>query len=460
MIDIVKKINLFEKEVLKVNMINESGIKNIKNLSKYFKTATIYFHIDLDGVTSAIGMKSYLSRYGIKTTEAIPIQYGELEYSIKTPKPGSLAVLVDFASGKPIMKIWTDHHDSQHLGVLSGMSTSFIKSPSNASYISQKISYSDIFPSSDIKIIDMVDSAKFIDYNVTVDEVMRAVFGLNKNIDLKKNKILMGLATNKLILTYKNKPGFLEKLVMTANPSLISIYNITRGLAKKAGYAPPEDIEKHGKTYVEKIKVSDKIKLVGTTMIEYAPAAKMFDPGSYDRYSSFKAFPDVDYRIIHWPMGLIQVSKNPFKKGKNSYHLGEICQKILNKYKGELKNIKISFGEIKETFEKKTTIESIGYTYNDFINMFSKKAEEIEKEKAWSFKEALKNVGKKKWSTLPQPQKDFLNELKVTAWDIIQYSSGGHKDITNISSLNFISKNLTMKILNDLIDEMKDKHLQ
>ena len=56
--------------------VDESGLKNISKLAKTYKKATGYFHMDLDGVTSAIAMKKYLEGYGIKTVKVIPINYG------------------------------------------------------------------------------------------------------------------------------------------------------------------------------------------------------------------------------------------------------------------------------------------------------------------------------------------------------------------------------------------------
>ena len=43
-------------------LIFESGIRNIKELSKRYPKAKIYFHQDLDGVTTALGMKNYLEQ--------------------------------------------------------------------------------------------------------------------------------------------------------------------------------------------------------------------------------------------------------------------------------------------------------------------------------------------------------------------------------------------------------------
>jgi single-stranded DNA-specific DHH superfamily exonuclease len=43
-------------------LLNESGIRDIKQISKRYKKAKIYFHQDLDGVTTAIAMKEYLEQ--------------------------------------------------------------------------------------------------------------------------------------------------------------------------------------------------------------------------------------------------------------------------------------------------------------------------------------------------------------------------------------------------------------
>ena len=41
--------------------INEEvGLKNISKIAKLYKTAEIYFHKDLDGVTSALAIKTFL----------------------------------------------------------------------------------------------------------------------------------------------------------------------------------------------------------------------------------------------------------------------------------------------------------------------------------------------------------------------------------------------------------------
>ena len=73
-----------------------------------------------------------------------------------------MPVLVDFAHGKVMFEIHTDHHDTQS-GVEGHTSTSFKQAKSNVETISQVISPKEIFTNDDIFVISMVDSAKFVE---------------------------------------------------------------------------------------------------------------------------------------------------------------------------------------------------------------------------------------------------------------------------------------------------------
>ena len=159
------KIEVTEQQYKLINssLLNESGIRDINKLADRYSKAEIYFHQDLDGVVSALGMKSYLEQYGIEIIGSHVIQYGDKEFSVKKPDASGdvMPVLVDFAHGKPIFKIHTDHHDSQS-GVEDETSTQFRGARSNVETISQSISPSDIFSNEDIMMINTVDSSAFV----------------------------------------------------------------------------------------------------------------------------------------------------------------------------------------------------------------------------------------------------------------------------------------------------------
>jgi hypothetical protein len=137
-------------------------------------------------------MKNYLEQHGIEVVDAEVIQYGDKEFAIKKPEGHGevMPVLVDFAHGKPMFVIHTDHHDSQ-AGVESDTATNFKASRSNVETISQTVSPKEIFPSDDIMVISTVDSANFAVNKITPEMVMNYLFKIDKDSTLKRNKIMI-----------------------------------------------------------------------------------------------------------------------------------------------------------------------------------------------------------------------------------------------------------------------------
>ena len=214
-------------------VLNEGGLRDIKKLAERYQKAKIFFHQDLDGVATAIGMKDYLVRNGIQVVDAEIIQYGDKEFTIQKPMANGdiMPVLVDFAHGKPIFVIHTDHHDSQ-AGADDTKSKSFRSARSNVESMSQILSPSDIFPNEDITLISTVDSANYKQYGITPEQVTNFVKEVDPSKTAGENKMLFGLVVNKLLLAYKNKPSFLEQLVLQCTPSMVNIYLKIRELAK------------------------------------------------------------------------------------------------------------------------------------------------------------------------------------------------------------------------------------
>jgi hypothetical protein len=424
-------------------LITESGLRDIKVLSKRYPKAEIYFHQDLDGVTTAIAMKQYLENNGIKVVGSHIIQYGDKEFAVKKndAKGDVMPVLVDFAHGKPMFVIHTDHHDRQ-AGAEDTKSTSFRSSRSNVETISQVVSPKELFPSSDILLISTVDSANYASNNISVDEVISYLFRLDKDKSLEKNKMLMGLVVNKLLLAFKNKPGFLETLVMKCTPSLLNILHTIKSIMVEKGYAKPEQLEVNKDEYVKSMQTNPNVKVLGNIIVQYG-GGSMFKPGSYDRYTPFKNNPEADFIVIAWPLGLVQASCNPFKgerqlKGVN---LGEIAQEVLSKWEGQLKQREISLSTIKWISEssKDFNSESTGFTFKDFVALYGKEFKNME-----NGKEKLIHIGEmmeQPFSELPEEHRKMLDDINVNAWDFIQANSGGHKCITNISGLNFMGRN-------------------
>ena len=487
-------------------LLKESGVRNINKLRSLFDKVVIVTHQDLDGVISAIGMKNYFERYGFNVIDTQIIQYGSREWTLKKSNTDGdvMFCLCDFSHGKPMFTVHLDHHDKQ-VGTEKGTSTSFRQARSNAETISQVVSPSDIFTHDDIKMVSTVDSADFVRMGVTPDDIMRFIFTYEKPIIESKTfiekfvlwfktklgktpkkeltvsdgKKMIALVTNKLLLSYKNKPKFLERLVMESTPSLINIYlNILR-IVKEEGYASPEMMKANQDEYIEKQKQSDKVKYDKKTgIITQYGGGSLFKPGAYDRYVPFKNYPDADFLIIVWPLGLIQVSMNPFKKGRSlkGVNLGEVMSTVLDKFKSELENYIITLDTIKYFSEKDKSFsvdESIGFTYNDMVALFNDTEGGIiglNKTPDGSSPEytvdrwqsAIKRIMDKPYVNLSDKERNALKLLKISGWDLVKSQSGGHKAISNASGFMYFGKDGTdwiKRIARELYSELKNRIL-
>ena len=419
-------------------ILKETGLRDINALAKRYPKAEIYFHQDLDGVTTAIAMKRYLEDNGIDVVGAHIIQYGDKEFAVKKndAQGDVMPVLVDFAHGKPMFVIHTDHHDKQ-VGVEKRTSKQFRGARSNVETISQVVSPKDLFPSSDILLINTVDSADYAKHDITPDEVVNYIYRLDKDKPLQKNKMLLGLVINKLLLAFKNKPGFLEYLVMDSEPSLMSILTNIKDWMKRTNAASPEEMQKNAEDYRQKMK--DYPRVSDSIIFQYG-GGSMFKPGSYDRYTPFRNNPDADFIIIAWPMGIVQASCNPFKEDRKlkGINLGEVKDVVLSKWESKLKEKPVSLYTIKRVSEMSAGEGSVGFTFKDFEALYGDKFTTMEGgEKVLNH---IQDMMETPFKDLTEEHKEMLDKIGINAWDLIQSNSGGHKCITNISGLNYLGR--------------------
>jgi hypothetical protein len=178
----------------------------------------------------------------------------------------------------------------------------------------------------------------------------------------------------------------------------------------------------------------------------------MVKPGSYDRYVPFKNNPDANFLVIAWPMGLVQASCNPFKKERSlkGINLGEIAQEVLEKYRDVLQNEKITADRIKYISERKTQEFSAGFNLSDLTAFYGDKIKGININQDSSYVNLFKNIMDKQQNKLSDKQQNILKSAWVSAWDIIQANSGGHKCITNISGLMYLPKELKKEMITGL----------
>ena len=532
------------------------GLKNIKNISKKYKKCEIYFHMDLDGVTSALAMKYYLETYyNINMIDCHIIQYGGLEFAVNEIKDDNLAIVVDFSHSKPMFQIATDHHDSQ-IGDEQTNSTYFKSARSNVEIISNEISHNDIFISTDIELIRTIDSANFLEYNIKPENIQNSIFKNDKKLSTNQNRYMMGFVVNRLLLAYKNKRitvrsldgknnhknrNILECLTMDSTASLYSMYNNLKHYINNAKtsdrlgrLSTPEEILKNVTSYINRMKnysfvedsegqtyeistnelkvlkiINNKIKRdlpkisknlgisfkdlkecianlqenkyifftrnnnyfvgdKGKKLLEFKKVTKgvhmdkeykiiiqygggnMFEPGSYDRYTPFKNFPKANFLCIVWPMGIIQISCNPFReKELKDVDLGSIAREVLSEHKNKLSNIFISLESLKNEYEtsqnwKKMQKEEgddfsgVGFKFSDLKAFYSDNIIDINNNKIDMNNINIESIMNIDYEFLSEEQKNKLKLYRVSIFDIIQRNSGGHPSITNLSGIGFL----------------------
>ena len=420
-------------------LLNESGIRDIKDIAKRYKMAKIYFHLDLDGVTTALAMKNYLERNGIKVVDAEPIQYGAKEFAVKKPEGEGeiMPVLVDFAHGKPMFVIHTDHHDTQ-AGVEGNTSVNFKPARSNVETISQSVSPSDIFPPEDVETISMIDSADFAKHDIKPRDVINYLFQIDRTKGFKENKRKMGLVANKLLLAFKNKPGYLRDIVLNAQPSLLSILTNIKDQVESKGYATIDKLEQNKEAYIESRKKEGAVDYSDGVISQYGFGSTM-KPGSYDRYTPFENYPEADFLVTGMHLGMVQASCNPYKKDRalKGVNLGEVKDEVLDKLSGELKSIPVTFGDLKRVGEQEAEYGSVGFTLKDFMAIYGN-APSLKINGGESLLKIVGDISENLYRRLSDKQKDILDRITVDGYDVINANSGGHKCITNISGINFL----------------------
>jgi hypothetical protein len=209
----------------------------------------------------------------------------------------------------------------------------------------------------------------------------------------------------------------------------------------------------------------------------------VYDTGSYDRYVVFKNNPGADFVCTIYPMGLIQVSCNPFKeKVLKQIDLGAITTEILAKYKYQLSNINVPISDIKRISEDEIAkmktkygpdYEAIGFTFGDLKAFYPKAINYLPNRKSNDMKtkeildlnsdnpmvKMVEDCMSKPFDEWSYKEKDEMSWLRIPAMTIIEVNSGGHPSITNIQGLNYLGsrRDLLKRLFNteDYTDVMK-----
>jgi len=258
----MKKYNNF------VNQLNESAPR-IPNSEDYWikkgkigKEAMIYFHDDLDGIYSATVMKNYLEGKGFTIHGYGIVNYQEGWNTTKL-NPKYINIALDYADNVDGIDVYMDHHGSFDLEEVRDREKNrgSVKTETTSAYEGICDQLGLPIDATIQNVIDMVDSAKYDDYNIEQEVLL--------DFDPKKfkSKLEFAAAFNQMLKRSDHKT-FIEVVANSKDkaPSIYNIYRLFRLLypannmnlwavkkgAKNAGFGTDID------AYVKHLKLNDK----------------------------------------------------------------------------------------------------------------------------------------------------------------------------------------------------------
>ena len=260
----MKKYNSF------IQVINESAPR-IPNSEEYWinkgkvgKEVIIYFHDDLDGIYSATVMKNYL-----ESKEFVVHGYGIVNYqegwNTTTLDPKYINIALDYAENADGIDVYMDHHGSFDLEEVKDRekNRASVKTETTSAYEGICDQLGLPIDASIQNVIDMVDSAKYDDYEIDQEVLL--------NFDPKefKSKLEFASAFNQMLKRSDHKT-FIEVVANSKDmaPSIYNIYRLFRLLypannmnlyklksaAKRAGFLT-DDNNPDTEAYIKSLKL-------------------------------------------------------------------------------------------------------------------------------------------------------------------------------------------------------------
>jgi len=448
-------------------------LKKINKMIESYKFTEfeIYYHNDLDGVTSAIMIKKYIEENtNLKLHKTYVMSIMESEFIIKKPDPTKFSILVDFSRYKKGINLFIDHHDTNKTGLNSDECISIIdgSKASNVSVINEYLCKDiNTFNTDELVGIDIVDGAQFCEYGIYPEQLNGYVYD--------KDKYLQAILLSKMINAYKHEDDLLNALVESSNTSFDNIYETLNYIIEFTEATPVNIMNDNTRDYVDSYKKSKKHYVLNDSIVvQDGTVANCYNKGSYNRYGSFINYPDSNFVCTYWDFSqLISLSYNPFKHNNINpkYNLiEEVLDKIISSYKDRFIELDqtISLYDVKKLLEQNIDSpkgykeNSIGFTYNDLKIYLPDTYKDIQKTFGNRFEQCenlLIKLLDKTYTKLEQSEIEFLDSIKSNVYELVKNLSGGHKTIINID-LRFVNdKDIIQDIFDECIEILESKYL-
>jgi len=187
------------------------------------KNVCLITHNDLDGIVSAIIMKNYLINHDFKI-----IKYGLIDYqegvSAFKLDDSLINITLDFASDDEIFNYYVDHHGvfSEEDKIIAQKKGS-IKTDTGSAAEGLALQLGIPFSNDTKDWIDMVDSAKYEEYNVDIKGILD--FDLKKIASGPNAKLNFAASFNQMLKRSDHKT-FIEVINASQEPSIYNIFRL------------------------------------------------------------------------------------------------------------------------------------------------------------------------------------------------------------------------------------------
>ncbi len=247
----MRKINKFNN----FNLIKEEAAPRLPKSEEYWlkrgkvgKKVALYTHDDMDGIYTALCVKSYLLNAGFEI-----VKYGILNYSegwkYTTLDPELINVVLDFANmpgdeRDDMIDYYLDHHGIFTPEELEKYKNSPVqKKKTGSAYEAACQALGVPQDALTVEVIDMIDSAKYQDYGVSWDRLLDWNLADIKKSD--KRRLEFGAAFNQFLKRADHKT-IISVIENCPDASIYAIFNVMKKVY------PEHNISNFGPTKGEK----------------------------------------------------------------------------------------------------------------------------------------------------------------------------------------------------------------
>jgi len=433
-------IDILEEAGSVFSLLIESGIQ----LPKGTVAIKLHHHKDMDGVFSAIVAYNQLIKQGIKPNriKISGIQYGDDDRDKQAvlnkfkKSKGQAVVLVDFAripKEAETPDFWSDHHvfDGEKPKAAGKVGATEWKSDTSHLAI---LRTNNMVDGATLRAVDIIDSAGYTN--------LEDVINMPKDFKRKGRMERLAILSNALLVYSKivNNEGLMNQFIRETKPSLVSFYNniLKYNRLSKVQQEAIKELSKKNPDW-EKVEKARNLmpSMAAKEEVRRNPKVPLRDKLGEDVIDDFEEFEKLKKKgkrrtkkeenrfreLVNAPIDAVRISRQSVSKAAKDSSKFESRGSTIIQRDGRMQRYiwtQLNTKGLKHPFVIKRYPTFMQVAVNPELPSNIKELIDLNK---------IRNV------VMGEIQKKFGNKYNKWAFEIIDRESGGHKNITNISSL-------------------------